>query len=327
MLIDSTAVVQKTRYISDMCRRLTLFECKLVDCYLSRINSRDPSSRVVEMTMRELEEMWNIADLKPVEVRKNIEHLLSRSILVKGDVRAKEEVTQTCFFAEAKSFKDDRGRWVIRLSCTEEALPYIFNIESVGYIRYELKDVMGFRSKYTYLMFLYLLRNAFRRDWSVSIEKLQANLACTDVVRYKEFKFFNNEVLKKVYQDILGAKDSPIVYQYTLQKSGRSYSDIEFKVIRLFGQPARKASEEKKRMSEDPLLLLKTATMNTVSETDLKIISDMLSRHGMTEKEKQVNYIHSLIERMSEQPSIKYRARYLKRMVENDCLEGSLPLA
>lgn len=317
---EKRLVVQKTRYIIDMCRKLTLSESKLVDCYLAKINSRDPNSKEVELSMRELEDLWNVSELKPSEVRKHIENLMGDTLLVKGDVRSKEKVTQTNFFAETTSFRDDSGRWVVRLVCTDEALPYIFDIEDLGYVKYELGDVMQFRSKYTYLMFLYILRNAFRRDWVISIEKLKEHIGAADVERYAEFKFFNSEVLKKTHADIL--KSGSVVYQYILKKQGRSYSHVEFKVITVLGEVARKREADKISLEKAPLLSLQTVTEGALSENELKEVVALLRKYGMVDEHQQVNYLSDCMERLNAQPSVKYKARYLMKLIENDYADG-----
>lgn len=319
-MIESRLIVQKTRYVIDMCQRLTLSQSKMVDCYLARIQSRDPDTRHVEITMRELEEMWRVSELKPAEVRKHIAALLSDAQVVRGDVRGKEPVTQVNFFAEALSYKDTAGKWIVRLACTAEAMPYIFHIEDLGYVRYELKDAMHFRNKYSYLMFLYILRNAFRRNWVVPLGKLREQLACTGVERYQEFKHFNNEILKRSHEDMISS--GVIIYQYNLIRKGRAYESVEFQVIKVLGQIARKHALDRDKLLANPLLSFSTIAGDLLNEREVAEIVAQIGRIGIKDHGKQLAYFDDLIARISAQPSVKYKARYMQKMIEYDFLEG-----
>ena len=89
----------------------------------------------------------------------------------------------------AEKIEDDF--WEITLTCTASAKEYIFNIDNIGYMRYRLKNVINLTSRYSYVLFLYLLDNRFRKTWSVDLEELKKLLGCSSET-YKQFKYLND---------------------------------------------------------------------------------------------------------------------------------------
>ena len=130
-------------------------------------------------------------------------------------------------FEEADAEQDDDGLWQITLTCTASAREYVFNIDNLGYLRYRLKNVINLTSRYSYVLFLYLLDNRFRKTWSVDLADLKALLNC-NAERYKQFKFFNSEILKKCHKELCEKTD--ISFEYKPIKRGRAVSAVEFSV-------------------------------------------------------------------------------------------------
>lgn len=77
------------------------------------------------------------------------------------------------------------------------------------------------------MLFLYLLDNRFRKTWSIDLADLKALLNC-NAERYKQFKFFNAEILKKCHKELCEKTD--ISFEYKPIKRGRTVSAVEFSV-------------------------------------------------------------------------------------------------
>ena len=101
------------------------------------------------------------------------------------------------------------------------------NIDNILYLRYRLKNVINLTSRYSYVLFLYLLDNRFRKSWCIDLADLKALLTC-NADRYKQFKFFNAEILKKCHRELCEKTD--INFDYKPIKRGRSVSAVEFTV-------------------------------------------------------------------------------------------------
>ena len=131
-------------------------------------------------------------------------------------------------FEEAEAEQDDDGLWNVKLECTQKAMKYFFNIENLGYLRYKLRCITSLTSRYTYIMFIYLEANRFRKSWEVPLEELKKILHCENEATYNEFRFFNVKILKKVQKEM--HEKTECQYSYFPIKRGRSVKAIRFEV-------------------------------------------------------------------------------------------------
>lgn len=220
------AEIQKARPFQSLSETdLTLPEFKILDAYLARINSHDPDKRTVRLEKGELEKALGVTEIKQDDLEKRLRHLF-QIIKVKDD-RKRKGFKLINLFEEADAEQDNDGLWQITLTCTASAREYVFNIDNLGYLRYRLKNVINLTSRYSYVLFLYLLDNRFRKTWSINLVDLKALLNC-NAERYKQFKFFNAEILKKCHKELCEKTD--ISFEYKPIKRGRTVSAVEFSV-------------------------------------------------------------------------------------------------
>lgn len=203
---------------------LTLAEFKILDTYLGRINSHDDEHRTVKFEKGELETLLGVKQLKPQVLDDRLQHLMTTVRI--PDKNNKRGFTRIALFEKAHAEQDDYGVWEAELTCTESAKKYIFDVENLNYLRYKLKNIVNIKSRYTYIMFLYLWENKYRGTWEEPLDKLKLVLNCNNEPTYKEFKRFNDLVLKKVHKEIHEATD--IKYDYETVKKGRSVVAVRF---------------------------------------------------------------------------------------------------
>lgn len=203
---------------------LTLAEFKILDTYLGRINSHDDEHRTVKFEKGELEELLGVKQLKPQVLDDRLKHLMTTVRI--PDENSKRGFTRISLFEKAHAEQDDYGVWEAELTCTETAKQYIFNVEEINYLRYKLKNIVNIKSRYTYIMFLYLWENKYRVTWEIDLSELKAMLNCDNEPTYKEFKRFNDLILKKIHKELCEVTD--IQYDYETVKRGRSVVAIRF---------------------------------------------------------------------------------------------------
>lgn len=220
------AEIQKARPLQSLSETdLTLPEFKILDAYLARINSHDPDKRTVQLEKGELEKALGVTRILKDDLNKRLRHLFQ--IIEVKDENKRKGFKLINLFEEADAEQDDDGLWQITLTCTASAREYVFNIDNLGYLRYRLKNVINLTSRYSYVLFLYLLDNRFRKTWSIDLADLKALLNC-NAERYKQFKFFNAEILKKCHKELCEKTD--ISFEYKPIKRGRTVSAVEFSV-------------------------------------------------------------------------------------------------
>lgn len=218
-------MVQKSRPLLALCNsELTLPELKILDIYLSRINSHNPDKRTVEFNKGELEKLLNLQKINISNLKDRLDHL--RCTVNLTDLDNPNAFQKVALFEEAFAEQDKYGLWVVRLTCTQKAMPYFFNIENIGYQQYRLRYITSLESRYAYNMLIYLEFNRFRKKWEVNLDEMKQILGCQNEQIYKQYKYFNNKLLKRIQHELF--KKSGYNYTYEPVMNGRSVIAVKF---------------------------------------------------------------------------------------------------
>lgn len=235
---ENKLTVQKSLPLFALWRSdLTLSEFKILDTYLSRIDSHKPEKRAIILEKEEIENALGIQKINNQDLKLRLKHLMGNVVEV-PDKDEKKGFQLVTLFEEAEAEQDDDGLWNVKLECTQKAMKYFFNIENLGYLRYKLRCITSLTSRYTYIMFIYLEANRFRKSWEVPLEELKKILHCENEATYNEFRFFNVKILKKVQKEM--HEKTECQYSYFPIKRGRSVKAIRFEVKTLpkqYGAP------------------------------------------------------------------------------------------
>lgn len=226
-------LVQKSNPLKSLSETdLNLVHFKILDAYLSRIDSHKPDERYVQFQKGELEKLLGVTRMHRDELDKRLDGLF-RAVTIR-DERKPKNFVKIGLFAKAECEQDEDGLWQVRLACTSEAMEYIFNIENIGYLRYRLHNVINLTSRYSYVMFLLLdarKNSNLSNKWEISLSELKSLLNCT-AERYNEFKHFNAEILKKCCNEINEKTDIKYTYK-PIKKGGRKISAVEFEIEKM----------------------------------------------------------------------------------------------
>lgn len=220
--------VQKSNPLQSLSETdMTLPELKILDAYLSRINSHEPEKRYVQLEKGELEKLLGVDRIRKEDLVKRVDNLF-RIVTIRDETK-RNGFTKICLFEKVSCEQDENGLWEIDLICTPSAMEYIFNVENLGYLKYRLRNVVNFTSRFSYFLYLYIEDNAYRKAWEVSVDELRHILNCT-AKTFLEFKEFNKQILKKGQRDIL--KNTDLSYDYSTVKAGRRVIAIKFSNIK-----------------------------------------------------------------------------------------------
>lgn len=217
-------LVQKSNPLQSLSEtKMTLAEFKILDAYLSKINSHNPEERCVTFDKGELESLLGVTQIKNKDLSDRIDNLFK--VVTIQDPDKPNKFTKIALFSCAECTQGDDGLWTIKLACSPEAMEYIFNIESIGYLRYRLKNVVNLTSRYSYILYLYLESNRFRGAWTIPLGELKKMLCCT-ADTYSEYKRFSTMVLKKCQKEL--SQKTDIDFDYVALRRGRKVSGIQF---------------------------------------------------------------------------------------------------
>ena len=229
--LNDSYIVTKSRPI--MLMRdvpFVLGELKVLDTYLSRINPKEPSATTVRFTKEEYEDLMGIERMHAKRLNKYVTSLQAKVVTV-PDKTAKKGWRNYSLFDESSFEQDDNGQWWIDLSCTPKAKKLFFNVKGVGYIRYQLKNVLPLVSKHSVFLYIYLLDNRFRASWSVSLQELREKwLHCNSEFYAANYRNFKQDILDKALAEVNEKTD--LGFKYTTIKTGRKVTSIKFTLVR-----------------------------------------------------------------------------------------------
>jgi len=227
--LNGNNIVQKSTPLQSLWKSsLGLGEFKVLDTYLSRIDSHHPERRTVKFSKEEFERLLGITEVKPAALKKYTDHLCQQIVELETPKRNKQGYHRITLFCEVEVDTDEDGQWYVLLSCSPQAMEYVFNIEHIGYLRYHLKNVLQLKSRYSYVMFVYLLKRCKLNDTlKVTIEELKKLLGCSEDKLYEDYKYFNQRILKKCHEEI--NEKTTLKYDYEPIRVGRKVKEIKFR--------------------------------------------------------------------------------------------------
>lgn len=227
-------VVQKSNPLQTLSEtKLSLAQFKILDAYLSRIDSHDDGRRYVRLEKGELEKIIGVDRIRKEDLKERLENLF-QTVTIKDENKHKG-FTIIALFEKAEAIQDKDGLWQVDLACTESALEYIFNIENIGYLRYRLKNIVDLTSRYSYILYLYLENNRFRKSWKISLDELKRILNCNAESYTEGYKDFNKDILKRCQKELHEKTNLRFSY-FPTDKKCRTYKSIQFTIEALENQ-------------------------------------------------------------------------------------------
>lgn len=222
---ENKLTIQKSNPLLSLWRSdMSLPEFKILDTYLSRINSREPDKRTVVFTKGELEQLLGVKKINKADLTARLKGL---GRFVEVEEKNSKKLHQVALFEEAYGEMDENGLWTVKLTCTQKAMKYIFNIDKLGYLRYRLHSITRLNSRYAYILFLHLERNrSLHLSWEEDVDYLRQLLKCDQDESYSAFKVFNDRILKRCQKEI--QEKTPCRFEYTPIKKGRKVTAVRF---------------------------------------------------------------------------------------------------
>lgn len=252
-----THLIQKANPLLSLSETdMTLPELKILDVYLDRIDSHNEDNRTVQFEKGAIEDMLGVSRILKPDLEKRLRHL-AQVVKVEDDTKPKG-FKLVSLFEEIDAWQDDDGLWQISLTCTNRAREYIFNVDNIGYLRYRLKNVISLTSRYSYILYLWLEHNRFRRSWEIDLADLKALLRCTGD-SYVQFKVFNDRVLKRCQKELLEKTDCRFTYEPV--KRGRAVKSVRFTVetLPVLEVPGQLSMEDMAAAPDDQIEFLRGA--------------------------------------------------------------------
>jgi len=332
---EKKLIVQKSNPLQSLSEtNLSLTEFKILDAYLGKIDSHVPDKRYVRFEKGELEKILGVSRILKDDLSKRLDGLFTAVTI--HDPNKPKGFIKIGLFSKAEANQDEQGLWQVDLACTPEAMEYIFNIDTMGYLPYMLKNVIELTSRYSYILYLFLEKNRFRKTLKISIEELKQMLHCK-AARYSEYKYFNAEILKKCYNELNKKTSLHFEYEPT-DKKGRKYTAIQFTIKTLSDFTSEEplsgqltfdvdnSNEKEIDYGSELADLLGSAALNDeFSPEQVRVLQDLVLKAACTSDHIEMcNYLLQKVHTMNYYETrnpIKNRFLYLKNMLENEIKE------
>lgn len=298
--IAENAIVQKSRPLFSLWKAsLNLFEYKLLDLYLGKINSHDSSTQTVIITKTEFEKILGTSRLHSDLLDQRLQRMVRQIDIDEGG----QYPRHVALFQNAY-LNMNTDPYQIELECSNKILDLIFNIEKVGYFKYKLRNILQIESLYSYILFNYLEYHRQKQKvsvWEVDVEELKEILNCNSQI-YSTFKRFNDLVLKKCHAELTAKTE--LRYNYDTVKCGRRVVAIRFELKPL----SRKILEE-----QEPITI--EAAMN---EPELERLADYAEQNNIDIKLSDLKEIYYTMQEKGYSDVLAAFKRIYHKAVNND---------
>ena len=108
-------LVQKSNPLQSLSEtKMTLAEFKILDAYLSKINSHNPEERCVTFDKGELESLLGVTQIKNKDLSDRIDNLFK--VVTIQDPDKPNKFTKIALFSCAECTQGDDGLWTIKLA-------------------------------------------------------------------------------------------------------------------------------------------------------------------------------------------------------------------
>ena len=233
--IKKDYLVEKRNVLNEMMAKgWTIQELRLFSIYLSKINARDPATRVVRFFLNDFQRLMGLKRLQLKDIKPTIDSLLSKIVYVplvrEGKMRG---ITAFQLFKECSVSQANDGVWYVEIDAHDKALPLMFNYKR-EYFTYPVSDVLQLRGTNQYRMYEILKQYEKLGSLTITYKELRDKIGIeeneyvdksTGKQRWDNFK---TKVLDECQKTL--AEMTNIKYTYTAEKRGGLNKKITFTI-------------------------------------------------------------------------------------------------
>ena len=240
--------------------KLNLPEFKILDIYLSRIDPRclkdieqqineglakgenvDALRHILTQTANEnatveftVDEYCDVLEiekrsLRPEQLKKYIKNIMCKLFI---DIPNDDGTVDILPLFSLATFDPKNKTIKMKVNIEHEGVKRMFfDVNNFKYIKYRLENTIKLESIYSFKLYLYLLDNKYQMQyrgfWDADLKELKKDVLGCKPNEYKDFRYFNRNILKKCHDEI--NEKTNIEFEYEPIKCGRSVGKIRFK--------------------------------------------------------------------------------------------------
>lgn len=227
------AIVQKRNVLNELrSNSMSLQELRFFSIYLSKINPRDVSSRVVRFPLDDFRRIMELGtDMNLTHFRLTIRHVLQQVVEVPNENGHGYKAFQ--LFKQAEITKDQNGEWYVEFDAHDKALPLMFEFKS-KYFKYELWNALRLKSPNQVRMYEILKQyeKLGRRELTVTELRELLGIGKTEYADRTGWSNFKKKVLDSCQQALKDTTDICYTYERGKVGAGGKWLSIVFHIMK-----------------------------------------------------------------------------------------------
>jgi plasmid replication initiation protein len=241
--LTNNILLKQHNAITEARYEMTALEKNIFYMLLSQLRDDDPTSKkYYKINFFELEKRLGKKITMP-ELAKAAEGLVFRVYTIKKESGGELDTT---LISSVENMPEEN---CIELGVGSMARPYLLALKK-DYTEFELATALKLKSKYSKRMYEMLCQHKKEGNFAISVEELKYRLAIvnpkTGEDKYPGWRQFAMHILERPQREL--GEHADIAFTYTLKKTGRKYTDIEFRI-------SKKDSEETPKDNQNQLEL------------------------------------------------------------------------
>lgn len=324
------AIVQKRNVLNEIRKNnMSLSELRLFSVYLSKINSRDVSTRLVRFPLEDFQKIIGVAvgTDNITHFRNTIISLLQQVVQVPNE---RGGYTAFQLFKQIDVDKDEFDQWYVEIDAHDKALPLMFDFKN-RYFSYELWNALRLKSSNQIRMYEILKQYETLGKREIAVTELREMLGISSD-EYPRWDNFKIKVLDSCQHAL--AENTDITFTYEKGKSGRGgkWLTIIFHIQKnkkhvdklnledFIDQNSNIEAETIEYGGELADLLGETCN-NEFSPEQIRVLQDLILRfigHDYIKCSDYLTHKLNITNAYCKRKDTESRYKYLLRMINND---------
>lgn len=309
---------------------MTKQELRFFSIYLSKINPRDISTRIVHFPLSDFQKIMEFGRLNINQLQASTDSPLSKVVSVPNE---KGGYTSFQLFKECTVSQDDFGEWYIEIDAHDKALPLMFDFKK-NYFTYELCNALQLKSPNQVRMYEILKQYEYLGKREMKVTELRELLAINPK-EYPRWERFRTRVLDSCQQAL--SENTDITYTYERGKTGNGgkWLTIIFHISKnpkfvdklslnehIEQQDVETSIElktDEDLLSEELIEQLSSACKNEFTAEELQGLYTQIS--AFVREAERVPYLatkYSELNYRASKKTIKSRYGYIRKLIDND---------
>lgn len=334
--VFETAIIEKRNVLNELrATNLSLQELRFFSIYLSKINPRDESTRVVKFPLSDFQKIMGFGRMNLSQLKSSTNSLLCKVVNIPDENGGYSAFT---LFKKCRVYQNDISDWFIEINANDDALPLMFDFKD-RYFKYELWNALRLKSPNQIRMYEILKQYETLGKREITVKDLRELLGIAET-EYPRFERFRVKVLDSCQQALKEITDISYTYERGKTGAGGKWLSIIFNISKnmptntqmtLFEAELSEFIDLKKLREPEPDPVEEEehgffagACDNEFSEKEISSLLSIVSSMELPEHELGVDFAryHYLQEQythfnaISEQQHIANRYSYFRAMLK-----------